>query len=196
MVLWHKYLTLHVLLSACAVKTRTDQGPAGMYSRNPSWALPLTSFGPWGPTSGCKNTFDSAKNTWVAGDKYPQGMCSLKVVTKPATPAWWTKDPSECSPLVAAAVEAYVPPMTSALYTTRFAVKPAHMKLKSAVAQALTCCRAPPSCNAPQARAGCLASSPSLDSALAPVQAPARAASCSRTPPKPPPAWSAPRARQ
>jgi hypothetical protein len=61
MVLWHKYLTLHVLLSACAVKTRTDQGPAGMYSRNPSWALPLTSFGPWGPTSGCKNTFDSVE---------------------------------------------------------------------------------------------------------------------------------------
>jgi hypothetical protein len=66
-----------------------------MYSRDPSWTLPLTKFGPWGPTSGCKITYDSAKKTNTASDKYPQGMCSLKVVAKAATPAWWTKDPSE-----------------------------------------------------------------------------------------------------
>jgi hypothetical protein len=87
--------TSGVLYAACAVKTRTDQGPAGMFSRNPSWALPLTGFGPWGPTSACRTTYDSAKSTYVASDKFPRGMCSLKVVTKPATPAWWTKDPSE-----------------------------------------------------------------------------------------------------
>jgi hypothetical protein len=62
--------------------------------RNPAWKLPLTGFGPWGQTANCKMNY-SAPFDKQQTDAWPQGMCSLKVVTDPAKPVFWSRDPSE-----------------------------------------------------------------------------------------------------
>jgi hypothetical protein len=58
--------------------------PTDPASPNPSWKLPLTGLGPFGPTSKC------------VGDAWPNGHCSMKTIVNLASPKFWDTKPSEC----------------------------------------------------------------------------------------------------
>lgn len=57
------------------------------------------SFGPWGPTSSCKQDCGpTANGGWSckATGRWPYGMCTLKVLKDPAKPEFWNKNQGMC----------------------------------------------------------------------------------------------------
>eukprot|EP00882_Tetradesmus_deserticola_P016528 GHRQ01017658.1.p1 GENE.GHRQ01017658.1~~GHRQ01017658.1.p1 ORF type:complete len:482 (+),score=110.57 GHRQ01017658.1:712-2157(+) len=58
----------------------------------------INSFGPWGPTAGCKRDCGSSGGspyTCKPTGKWLQGMCSLKRLANPAMPDHWSKNATE-----------------------------------------------------------------------------------------------------
>ncbi|WIA30643.1 hypothetical protein OEZ86_000718 [Tetradesmus obliquus] len=78
----------------------------------------IKSFGPWGPTAGCKSNCSWSSNgsqfSCKATGKWPQGMCSLKKLANPAKPEYWSTNagegwvsgyivaPAQCGPSISA----------------------------------------------------------------------------------------------
>jgi hypothetical protein len=72
---------LQTTSSLCVAAPKNPDSPS---TPNPAWRLPITGFGPFGPTSGCK------------GDRWPNGHCTMKIAADPAAPAYW-RNPGEAS---------------------------------------------------------------------------------------------------
>jgi hypothetical protein len=57
--------------------------PTDPTSPNPSWSLPLTGLGPFGPTGKC------------LGDAWPGGHCSMKAIGNLASPKFFENGPGK-----------------------------------------------------------------------------------------------------
>ncbi|KAF8068398.1 kin-1 [Scenedesmus sp. PABB004] len=82
-----EFLRAHAKLATAAGENPTS--PAASWYK----LAAITSFGPWGQTSGC--AADCRDGACTPTARWPRGLCTLKRLPDPARPAYWSQDPGE-----------------------------------------------------------------------------------------------------
>lgn len=90
----HSSLTLHTCCPAVAIAMGDNVNPT---VPNKEWYQrpSLLSFGPWGPTSNCKQLCGTASDgsySCKPTSKWPYGMCTLKVLKDAAKPEYYNQN--------------------------------------------------------------------------------------------------------